>query len=186
MMSKNIYVLQPIQSEVDASRFVFVSDGYKKLIKVVEYSFLMYYKDMKIYNLGFGNYNLENETIEDDSNSNNGDVYKVFNTVLSTILIFFELRPDGMIMVRGSDGNEEFVAGCKLNCNKNCKANCRNFNRRLKVYRGFIDKHYGTLIDEYSFYGGLKTENGISKLEVYDKKSDYHSIFLKKNNKFEL
>lgn len=33
--------------------------------------------DLKIYNLGFGDYHLENDEIDDKANTLNGDVYKV-------------------------------------------------------------------------------------------------------------
>jgi hypothetical protein len=40
--------------------------------------------------LGFGDYDLENDKIVDDINTNNGDAFKVFNTVLGTI--FYSLN----------------------------------------------------------------------------------------------
>jgi hypothetical protein len=88
-----------------AFSFFFISKGEKDIIKAIQFSFVQELNGRKIYNLGFGDYDLENDKIIDDINTNNGDAYKVLNTALSTIPIFFENFGSEILMVQGSDGS---------------------------------------------------------------------------------
>jgi hypothetical protein len=84
---------------------------------------------------------LESDTIVDNLNTNNGDAYKVFKTVLTTIPLFFENYGSGILMVQGSDGRPEFIETCRLTCKKKCTDECKNYNRRINIYRGYADKN---------------------------------------------
>ncbi len=63
----------------------------------------------RIFNLGFGDYDINEDKIDDSANTGNGDVYKVLNTVLTTIPKFFDTFHDAMLMVQGSDSKTEFT-----------------------------------------------------------------------------
>lgn len=70
-------------------KFFFISKGQRDVIKAIQYAFVQKLNGRDIYNLGFGDYDIEKDIITDDVNTNNGDVYKVFQTVLNTIPVFF-------------------------------------------------------------------------------------------------
>jgi hypothetical protein len=76
----------------------------------------------KYYNFGFGDLIIDpatNEyTIDDKVESNNGDVKKVFYTVISTLNDFFELHPEATVYVEGST------------------------RQRMSVYQKLIERHW--------------------------------------------
>jgi hypothetical protein len=177
----NAYELETDKS-ADGLKFFFISKGELDVIKVIQFSFVQQLNGKNVYNLGFGDYDLENDTIVDNVNTNNGDAYKVFNTVLSTIPVFFENYGDGILMVQGSDGRPEFVESCKLACKKKCADECRNYNRRINVYRGYIDKNYEILIVDYQFLGAILDKEQQIILGPYERHKKYDSVFLLKKN----
>ena len=180
-MTNNLYEVQEKKSDGHI-RYLFVSIGKVDVIKIVQYEMVEELNGRRIYNLGFGDYDFENGTILDDRNTNNGDVYTVFNTVLSTIPSFFESFSNGIIMVEGSDSRPEFVGHCKENCGKKCVDECKNFNRRINIYRNYIDKHYNQLSIDYQFLGGYKYEANYTDLEGYVCGKKYDAVFLLKRN----
>jgi len=180
-LNTNVYDLQINESEKDKYlRYFFISNGNEKIIKVIDYQYLQPFQNHDIYNLAFGNYDLENDTIVDDANANNGDPYQVFNTVLSSIPYFFDKFPDDKIIVQGSDSTDEFLQNCTANCTKCKNGKCRKYNQRLRIYKNYVDKNYDDLIQEYTFYGGVKNEDGSSYLEPYEKFKDYFSVVVQK------
>ena len=180
-LNTNVYNLQESDSEDDKYlRFFFISSGTEEIIKVIDFQYLQKFQDHDIYNLAFGNYDLDNDDIVDDANSNNGDPYQVFNTVLSSIPYFFKKFPNNKIIVQGSDSTDEFLVNCKANCTKCKNGTCRKYNQRLRIYKGYVDKNYEDLIKEYTFFGGVKNEDGSSYLETYEKFKDYFSVVIQK------
>lgn len=98
----------------------FISSGNRDIVKVIEYLYVSPLGNRKIFNLAFGDYIMEEDgRIDDTTESNNGDAYKVFNTVLNTIPSFFSNFPNDIIMVTGSDSTQEYIDNCKKNCKKN-------------------------------------------------------------------
>src|ERR1044071_9039142 len=71
-------------------RFIFESIGHKRITKSIEYSYFRNFSGRKVYNLGFGDYNKHTNEIADETNTNNGDAYMVFHTVLNSIPVFFD------------------------------------------------------------------------------------------------
>ncbi len=106
-----------------------ISKGEQDVVKAIQYSFVQKIIGKNVFNLGFGDYDIERDLILDNVNTNNGDTYKVFNTVLSTIPTFFEKFNLDIIMVQGSDGRPEFIEQCKLGCLKKCILECKNYNK---------------------------------------------------------
>ena len=160
---------------------VFVSKGKKDIVKAIEYTYVQDVNDSITYNLGFGDYNTENDEVDDESNANNGDMYKVFNTVLSTIPIFFENNKGGVIFVQGSDGVPGFAEKCRLACTKKCGGDeCKNLNRRINTYRYYINKNYDQLSADYQFSGGTMGDNNEISYEAYVPFKGYDSIAVKK------
>lgn len=157
----NNYRLSPMKSDrikvyptnelimPDILQITFSSVGVKTTKKIVEYNYVGRNESIDIFNLGFGDYNLKSKTINDLTNSNNGDSRIVLNTVLNTIPVFFKYHPDKMIIVRGSDSRPGFKEDCNRNCSKKCGENCRKFNQRIRIYRNYIDAHFHQLNNAY-------------------------------------
>ena len=142
-MNKKIgnYQLSEDLSQGDI-RYFFLSEGKTNVIKAIEYTFVQVEDGKRIFNLAFGDYDMNTDTIIDETNTNNGDHYKVFNTILHSIPAFFHTNKDAVLMIRGSDGNQAYLETCKLNCTKKCIADCKNYNRRINIYRRYLDKNY--------------------------------------------
>lgn len=123
-------------------QITFFSIGIKPTKKIVDYTYLGQDENIEIFNLGFGDYNSETDTINDLSTSNNGDSRTVLNTVLNTIPVFFKYHPDKMLMIQGSDSMPTFKENCNRKCPKKCGENCRKFNQRIRIYRNYIDANF--------------------------------------------
>jgi hypothetical protein len=162
-------------------QYTFISEGTSDIFKVIEYVYVQDFLGKRLYNLGFGDYDVKKGVILDGSISNNGDHYRVFNTVLNTIPIFFENYPNAIMLVRGSDSGPEFVNSCKLTCTKKCSENeCRNSCRRINLYRSYVDRNYDMLMKEYVFLGGRNDIDSHRGIENYEKGIRYDSVFLMK------
>ena len=150
---ENIYDLEE-DKEAQNLKFIFISSGTQDIVKAIQYSYLQQLNNShllqlngkNVYNLGFGDYNLENDTLTDTVNTNNGDVYKVFNTVLSTVPNFFENYTNSILIVQGSDSSQQFIQQCKETCTKSCGEKCKKSNRRINIYKHFVNKNYEQLI----------------------------------------
>ena len=147
------YKVEPIGIGTTKIQYLFESHGHESIVKVVEYSFLRKLSGKKIYNLGFGDYDEESETVLDDISSNNGDMRKVFRTVLNTVPHFFAKHKESAIWIQGSDSKEDFRAKCEPDCTKRCDDICKNYNRRIKAYKYYIEKNFIELSKEYIIFG---------------------------------
>lgn len=159
-------------------QYLFVSEGNSTIIKVIEYSPITTLGERIVYNLGFGDYDEISKTILDDTDSNNGDMYVVFNTVLFTVPLFFTSKPDCVIYVCGSDSDEEFKEKCLPKCKKKCTDYCKKENQRIKIYRYYVDKNFEELSTEYIFFG--KNRNTNNAFVQYIPGHEYHDILVYK------
>lgn len=132
-----LYPLTKNESANDLT-FFFVSEGRQPTIKLIEYVYVGKLFGYDLYNLGFGDYDIEKDTIIDIRNSNNGDHYKVFHTVLSSVPVFFNKYPEAVLMVQGRDSRSEFVDACRPACRKRCSHECKNFRRRINIYNYYV------------------------------------------------
>ena len=123
------------------------------MIKAIEYTPVKRIQGRVIYNLGFGDYDEKTGEVFDDVNSNNGDMWRVFSTVLNTVPEFFRDQPNDAIWVQGSDGHDEFFKHCKISCKKKCRNFCKNVDRRIKTYRYYVEKNFNDLCKEYLIFG---------------------------------
>ncbi len=139
-------------------QFLFESVGVKTIVKAIEYSPVMVLGSRTVYNLGFGDFDEALGTIIDDVNSNNGDMRIVFNTVLSTVPMFFAKNEDAVIIVSGSDSQDEYINDCLPTCKKKCVDYCKNYQRRIKTYRYYVDKNFEDLSVDYIFFGRNKSK----------------------------
>ena len=89
-------------SEADDTFLIyqFISEGPKGLVrKSVIFSDTIV---ENVYNLAFGDYDPMTDTLDDLSNTNNGDSKKVLATVAATIYTFTEKYPEAWITATGS------------------------------------------------------------------------------------
>lgn len=163
-------------------KFFFISKGAEDVVKVVQYSFIQHIDGYDVYNLGFGDYNIETDVIVDNITTENGDVYRVFNTVLSTIPHFFKYYPQAILMVQGSDSNQEFLDNCRSFCKRKCEEFCKNFNRRIKLYCSYINKNFDDLEKEYHIVGGIKDSDNQINTEKFIRFKMYDTVFLSRKN----
>lgn len=89
------------KSEEFLKNYEFNSDGPKGTIKkVVQFTETA---TPNVFNLAFGDYDEETESLNDLSVSNNGDSLKILSTVASTVYAFTERYPNAWIFATGSN-----------------------------------------------------------------------------------
>jgi hypothetical protein len=171
-------------SKNDRHQYFFESvnpDSGIKIFKVIEYTNLNVEGiPTAYYNLGFGDYDRENDEIIDDILTNNGDPYSVFNTVLHTVPEFFARFPQSVLMVGGSDSAQEFEVKCRELCRKSCGDSCKNKGRRIRTYCQYVSKYYIELSSNYMFGGGILTEDGLINEVPFEQNELYEVIFVYK------
>jgi len=144
-------------SDLLSTNYLFFSEGNngkEDVLKIIQFAYVRDFNNKPIFNLGFGDFDMDAGEINDDSMTDNGDVYKVFNTVLSTIPLFFEKYSNAAILVRGSDGKVEYEHNCKQNCTKKCTEFCYKFNRRMKLYCNYVSRKCSLFKLDYPIYWG--------------------------------
>ncbi len=89
----------PLASSDKMMTFEFISEGKSIIHKIVKYQ----PTNLKgLYNLAFGDKNLETGEIDDRVISNNGDSEKVLATVVATVYAFTDKYPNAWIYATGS------------------------------------------------------------------------------------
>jgi hypothetical protein len=132
----------------DKDSYVFESIGPNgSIYKVVIFSEIENGK----YNLGFGDYDLLTNDIDDKIVSDNGDMVKVIATVVGIALKFLSENPMTYIYIKGST------------------------TLRTQLYNIIINRNYDDLIQSYEIYG---SQNDIS--EVFQKNTPYESFLIRK------
>ena len=132
--------------------FEFVSVGTKgKIPKIVQYT-PTNYKDL--YNLGFGDKNIETGEIDDTVISNNGDSEKVLATVVTTLYAFIDKHQNAMVYATGSTKS------------------------RTRLYRMGITKYLDEIKEDFDIFGEL--EYG---WEEFRKDVEYEAFLVKLKDK---
>ncbi|MCS3800870.1 hypothetical protein [Niastella sp. OAS944] len=179
----NLYHRYDITETSDevSTNFLFFSKGgneEEEVPKIIQFTYIRDYKNTPVYNLGFGDFDMNTGFINDEAMSDNGDVYRVFNTVLSTVPFFFEKYPNAALLVRGSDGRTEYEFNCKQNCKRKCIDLCHNFNRRMRLYCNYVSRKHGLLRVDYQFLGGYANDIGWFDFTEFDPGSLYECIIV--------
>lgn len=155
---KNVYEVDPFDEPEDFEAddkpiayennreklsFSFISEGVQTIFKVIQYEYALDWQSFEVFNLAFGDYDLATGEISDSEIATNGDVYKVFYTVLNTVPAFFEKYPEQAVVVGGCDSEPEFIKRCKLDCSRKCApAQCKKSGRRINTYKHFVNKNF--------------------------------------------
>jgi len=121
------------------TRYKFISSGKRAIEKVVEFTPTTL---KNVYNLGFGDL-LPNGEMDDTANSNNGDIIKVFATVINILQDFTEANPSFEIGFSGSTFE------------------------RTKIYNRIIKTYYQSF-SKIFIVSGLTEVKGELKEVVYD------------------
>ena len=139
------------KSEEEFKVYSFYSEGVKGLIKkMIVFS---YTGESDIYNLGFGDYNSETKTIDDEVITNNGDSLKVLATVASTVYAFTEKYPNALVFATGSN------------------------NFRTRLYRMGITNNLEEIKIDFEVFG-LRVDNNL--WEEFISGEDYEAFIVKR------
>lgn len=104
-----------------------------------------------LFNLGFGDYDFANDTIDDKAESENGDAEKVLATVFGILLRFLSDNPDKNVFISGSTPI------------------------RIRLYRMIINKYFEEFSQSLEILGGNDFE-----FEPFQKNKSYESFLVKK------
>jgi len=138
-----------LKAEKSLMVFEFVSEGPKgEIPKIIKYSETNL-KDL--YNLAFGDKNLETGELDDTIVSNNGDSEKVLATVVSTVYAFCDKHPDSWIFATGST------------------------KARTRFYRMGITKYIDEIKNDFDVYGLKENE-----WEKFVKEIEYDAFLVKR------
>ena len=135
---------------VHAYRYIFESIGKRTITKVVEFSSTAINNS---YNLGFGDL-LSNGEIDDTANSNNGDIIKIFATVINILQDFTERHPTFNIL---------FIGSTPL---------------RTLLYKRILKTYYQAFNEIFSVFGIIETDNGPLLIPFDPKRSESYIVFL--------
>lgn len=152
------------------------------VLKIIQFAYVQHFNNRPVHNLGFGDYNLYTGEINDGAMTNNGDAHKIFNTVLSSIPLFYTIYPTDIILVQGSDGREDFESNCRPNCVKKCTDTCYNFNRRMRLYCNYVSRKFDIFKADYQFLGGSKNDQNWFDFEEFVPGKFYDAIMLSQKN----
>jgi uncharacterized protein DUF6934 len=179
---QNIYNTHEYHVAKGLLQYYFVSKGGKDIVKVVQYQYVKDFDGRPLFNLGFGDYDMVTGTVSDEEVSNNKDQYKAFHTVLNTVPRLFDTYGDVILMAQGSDSKQGYIDKCRVSCSKKCGVGiCKNAHRRISIYRGFIDKYYEELIENYIFHCGEDIGNQ-NLIESYQKGKKYNAVLVTRKN----
>lgn len=114
-------------TESEAELFTFTSEGTKGNVKkLVVYSQML---QEDIYNLAFGDYDEETNSIDDTVITNNNDSQKVLATVASTLYAFTDKHPNVWVYATGSN------------------------SARTRLYRMGITTNLEEILQDFEVYG---------------------------------
>ena len=179
---RNVYNTHELHVANDLLQFYFVSKGDKDIVKLVQYRYIKNFDGRPLFNLGFGDYDMQSGAVSDEESSNNRDHYKVFHTVLNTVPRLFDAYGNIILMVQGSDSKQEYIDKCRATCSKRCDPGlCKNAHRRINIYRSFVDKYFDELSNTYIFMGSEAAENQ-NIIELYQKGKKYNAVLVMRKN----
>ena len=140
-------------AETDTLFYVFLSQSEELIIpKAIAFTPIEKIGE-KYYNWGFGDMILDPGSgqyhIDDKAETNNGDTKTVFYTVVSTLITFFQIHPDAIVHIEGS--NEQ----------------------RMRVYRNLIIRHWKQIEPVYKVEGYIE-----GSIEAFQPNRKYEFVLI--------
>ena len=145
-MEEEVYHISQVSKYV----FEFPSIGKKHLLKQVVFSKMSY--NHNNYNLSLGTI-LENGTVNFLDSSNNGDVVKVFATVIKCVKTFASDFHDSVIFFKG------------------------NTEQKNRVYNEILRRHYDEFSVDFNIFG-VSNIDGNSTVSKFNRKKYYSGFYL--------
>lgn len=138
-------------TESEAELFKFTSEGTKGSIrKLVVYTQML---EKDIYNLAFGDYDEETNSINDNVVTDNKDSQKILATVASTLYIFTDKHPNVWVYATGSNA------------------------ARTRLYRMGITTNLEEILEDFEIYG-LSGETW----QAFEKRKEYEAFLVKRKS----
>jgi len=132
----------------EENTYSFISIGRKGLIlKVVRFDEI----EPTIFNLGFGDFDFEKQTLSDSIVSDNGDMEKILATVVSILNDFLQNNPKFSV----------FIVGSTLS--------------RTRLYQIAINRYYEDFKVYFDIFGYRNSE-----FDVFQKNVNYESFLVRK------
>lgn len=128
-----------LSANADLTVFEFTSIGKNGTIqKAIKYSQT---SNPQVYNLGFGDIIFFNDQtgeveIDDEAETNNGDIAKVLGTVASSVYAFTELYPEALVLFGGSNA------------------------AKVRLYRMILSKYLDEITYSFMIFGAVHNERG--------------------------
>jgi hypothetical protein len=132
-------------------KFSFVStnsDGDNRIFKIIVYDRITKH-NVGYYNLGFGDLDLSTGELDDEAESNNGDMRKILATVVSTLAFIFEIHPNEKVHLDGST------------------------HLRLQYYHKLVRDYYKKITERYVVEGCLD-----GRIESFSPEKEYDFILI--------
>jgi len=138
-----------LRSSENLMTFEFNSIGPKgNIVKLIQYS----ETNLKgVYNLAFGDKDLQTGQIDDNVISNNGDSEKVLATVVASVYAFTDQHPEAYVYATGST------------------------LARTRLYRMGISKYLDEVIEDFDIFGEFDGD-----WNSYEREVDYMSFLVKR------
>lgn len=144
-----------VYSKVRPGRYHFISEGKRNIEKAVEF---LPVPRVNVYNLGFGDV-LPDGGIDDMTISNNGDIVKIFTTIINIVQDFTKEDPSTIIAFSGSTP------------------------KRTALYNRIIRTYYQSFSEQFAIWGIVETENGTDEIEFNPGMSCFYLVFFIKRIK---
>jgi hypothetical protein len=135
----------------DLFSFEFVSEGKCKVIKGIDFQKMHL---SNLYNLAFGDINLDTGELDDLVVTNNGDAEKVLATIVAAVYAFTEKHPEAWVYATGST------------------------KARTRLYRMGLNKYFDVVKEKFIMFG--ERHNG--GMEFYEKGKDYFAFAVHRKN----
>ena len=137
-------------SQVSKYIFEFPSIGRKHLLKQVRFSKMKH--SPNLYNLSLGTV-LENGEVDFLDSSNNGDVTKVFITVVKCVKVFASAFPDSIIFFKGDT------------------------EQKNRVYHEILSRHYDEFSVDFNIFG-ISDISGKNAVGKFSRNKNYSGFYL--------
>ncbi|MBS1665146.1 MAG: hypothetical protein JST68_29135 [Bacteroidetes bacterium] len=131
------------------TRYTFVSEGQKRIRKVVDFSL---FGIIDTYNLAFGDL-LPDGSIDDEVNSNNGDIVRVLSTVVAILKDFTAANSRANIVFTGSTEG------------------------RMRLYTRILRTYYATFVKEFEIKAIVMQGDNYVEVE-FDSRGWGYAVFI--------